>query len=242
MISAVIPVYNEAGCLPHAFEAMSSVLSRVAGDDWEIVFVDDGSADGTWAGIEALREQHPGHVRGEQHPHNRGKGAAVRTGVLASRGDLVLFCDADMSTPPETLEVFVQAAREGADVVVGNRKSREAVIERWQPPIRTWLGLGFTRLANAMMGLSISDYTCGFKLFRGDAAREIFAATEAARWSFDVEILARAARMGLELREIPVRWHDEADTRVKVLRDVISSFRELLAIRRRLGRTPPHGS
>ena len=241
MISAVIPVYNEASCLPHAFEAMSAVLADVAGDDWEIVLVDDGSTDGTANAIEALCRQHPKRVRSASHAENRGKGAAVRTGVLASRGDLVLFCDADMSTPPETLASFVQATEQGADVVVGNRKSGEAVIERWQPPVRTWLGLGFTRLANAMTGLSISDYTCGFKLFRGDQARAIFEATEASRWSFDVEILARAARMGLELREIPVRWHHEADTRVRVLRDVISSFRELVAIRRRLGRTPPHG-
>ncbi|MCB9897271.1 MAG: glycosyltransferase [Planctomycetes bacterium] len=239
MISAVIPVYNEAGCLPESVAALTSVLVRLAGDDWEIVLVDDGSADETGATIDRLASTDPTHLRGLHHAQNQGKGAAVRTGVLATRGDLVLFCDADMSTPPETLVEFVEATRAGADVVIGNRKSPEATIERWQPPIRTWLGLGFTRLANAVTGLRISDYTCGFKLFRGDPGRAIFAATETPRWSFDVEILARAARMGLSVRQIPVHWMHVDDTRVKVLRDVVSSFCELLAIRRRLGRQRP---
>ena len=219
--------------------ALSTVLAQVAGDDWEIVLVDDGSHDGTAVAIEGLAAADPVHVRGLGHAVNMGKGAAVRTGVLRTRGDLVLFTDADMSTPPETLIEFVAAIQDGADVVIGNRKSPEATIERWQPPIRTWLGLGFTRLANMVTGLRISDYTCGFKLFRGDRGRELFAAVETPRWSFDVEVLARAARMGLVVRQIPVRWTHVDDTRVRVLRDVLSSFRELLAIRRRLGRRPP---
>jgi dolichyl-phosphate beta-glucosyltransferase len=165
---------------------------------------------------------------------NRGKGAAVRTGVLATRGSEVLFCDADMSTPPETLREFLAALREGADVVIGNRKSQAARIEHWQPPLRVWLGLGYTRLANLLFGLRIADYTCGFKLFRGEHARRLFEATTTPRWSFDVEILARASQAGLKIREIPVRWHHVEDTRVRVFRDVVRSFTELLSIRRRL--------
>ena len=238
MISAVIPVYNEAGRLDHAVAAMGSVLQQAAPDDWELVLVNDGSADDTGARIDRFAAEHP-RVVGVQHAVNQGKGAAVRSGVLATRGDMVLFCDADMSTPPETLLPFVELLRaDEADVVVGNRKSREATIERWQPTLRTQLGLGFTKLANALTGLSINDYTCGFKLFRGDAAREIFEATETPRWSFDVEILARASRMGLRIREVPVRWSHVDDTRVRVFRDVVGSFLEVLAIRRRLGRMP----
>ena len=235
MISVVIPVYNEAACVPVHVEALRPLLQSLAPDDWEIVLVDDGSADGTGAEIARLAATDP-RVRGASHPVNRGKGAAVRTGVLASRGSEVLFCDADMSTPPETLREFLVELRAGADVVIGNRKSRAARIERWQPPLRVWLGLGYTRLANALFGLRIADYTCGFKLFRGDAARTIFAATSTERWSFDVEVLARAARAGLSIREVPVTWRHVADTRVRVLRDVVRSFTELLSIRRRLGR------
>jgi len=238
MISAVIPVYNEAGCIAPGIAAMERVLRQAAGDDWELILVDDGSSDDTRSVIERTAREH-GHVVGRYHEHNQGKGAAVRTGVLASRGDLVLFCDADMSTPPETLLEFMEHITSGrADVVVGNRKSPQATIERWQPRLRTQLGLGFTRLANAMTGLAMSDYTCGFKLFRGAPGREIFEATRTPRWSFDVEVLARAARAGLRIHEVPVRWSHVDDTRVRVLRDVVNSFLELLAIRRRLGRMP----
>jgi dolichyl-phosphate beta-glucosyltransferase len=237
MISVVIPVYNEAGCLAAHVEALSAVLTDLAGDGWEIVLVDDGSRDDTPRELAAL-SRNP-HVLVQTHPLNRGKGAAVRTGVLATRGDAVLFCDADMSTPPATLVEFMAALEQGADVVVGNRKSDAARIERWQPPLRTWLGLGYTRLANWMTGLSISDYTCGFKLFDGPAAREVFELVQTPRWSFDVEVMALVARSGLHVREIPIRWRHEEDTRVRVLRDVVTSFLELLAIRRRLRSLPP---
>jgi glycosyltransferase involved in cell wall biosynthesis len=239
-ISAVIPVYNEAACLREHVPALSEILREIAADDWEILLVDDGSEDGTGAIVAELAADP--HVRGLRHEVNRGKGAAVRTGVLASRGGIVLFCDADMSTPVETAREFVAALEAGADVVVGNRKSRAATIEKWQPPLRTWLGLGFTWLANTLMGLRISDYTCGFKAFRGEAGRRVFERVATSRWSFDVEVLALAARDGLVIREIPVRWHHEDDTRVRVLRDIAASFVEVLAIRRRLGRMPPSGS
>jgi dolichyl-phosphate beta-glucosyltransferase len=236
MISVVIPVYNEAGCLQAHVDVLRPLLQSLSPDDWEIVLVDDGSADGT--GAEIARLATDPRVRGATHPQNLGKGAAVRTGVLASRGDAVLMCDADMSTPPETLREFLAALRAGADVVIGNRKSQAARIERWQPPLRVWLGLGFTRLANGLTGLSISDYTCGFKLFRGGPGRKLFAATTTPGWSFDVEILLRAARARLLVREIPVTWRHVDDTRVRIARDVLRSFKELLSIWRRLGRNP----
>ncbi|HZJ71739.1 MAG TPA: glycosyltransferase [Planctomycetota bacterium] len=237
MISVVIPVYNEAGCLREHVDALRPLLTDLAGDAWEIVLVDDGSSDGTGPEIAGLAAADR-HVKGCSHAVNRGKGAAVRTGVLATRGDEVLFCDADMSTPPETLREFLDVLKAGADVVVGNRKSGEAHIERWQPPLRTWLGLGFSRLSNALTGMSVSDYTCGFKLFRGEPGRAVFAEMQTDRWVFDVEFLARAARRGLVIREVPVTWRHVDDTRVRVLRDVIRSFSELLALRRRLGPAP----
>lgn len=238
MISVVIPVYNEADCVTAHVDVLEPLLTELSGsrDGWEIVLVDDGSSDATPQVLATLAERDG--VRALTHATNRGKGAALRTGILATRGDAVLFCDADMSTPPETLRPFLAALRAGADVVIGNRKSGEAEIEVWQPAIRTWLGLRFTWLANSLLGLSVSDFTCGFKLFDGDAARRLFEETETPGWSFDVEILARAARRGLVIREIPVRWRHEADTRVRVARDVVRSLLELISIRRRLGPPP----
>lgn len=242
MISVVIPVYNEADCVTAHVDVLVPLLEELSagspGDrgGWEIVLVDDGSSDDTprvLAGLDAR----PG-VTALTHGRNLGKGAALRTGIAATRGDAVLFCDADMSTPPDMLRPFLAALRDGADVVIGNRKSREAQIEVWQPPLRTWLGLRFTWLANRLLGLSVADFTCGFKLFRGDVARRLFDEMSTPGWSFDVEILARAARDGLVIREIPVRWRHDADTRVRVVRDVVRSFAELVSIRRRLGRPP----
>src|SRR5262245_57034611 len=128
MISVVIPVYNEADCLAEHVAMLVPLLTELSGNDWEIVLVDDGSSDGTAVAIDRLALQHVGHVRGCKHARNRGKGAAVKTGVLATRGDAVLFCDADMSTPPDTLREFKAALDDGADVVVGNRKSKAATI------------------------------------------------------------------------------------------------------------------
>lgn len=234
MISAVIPVYNEAACLRASVDDLARTLTEAAPGAWEIVLVDDGSDDGTAALLAEIDDG--ATIRALAHEANRGKGAALRTGVLATHGDLVLFCDADMSTPLETLAEFVAAAEDGADLVIGNRKSPEARIERAQPAIRTWMGLRYTWLANTLMGLSISDYTCGFKLLRGEPARELFAAMTTAGWSFDVELLARAVRAGLVIREIPVRWSHVDDTRVRLVKDTIRSFVELLRIRARLGR------
>ena len=237
LISVVVPVYGEAGCLGETVRTLSALLEDIQPGDWELVLVNDGSADGTGPLIDELAAGSP-HIVGAHHAVNRGKGAAIQTGVGLTRGDLVLFTDADLSTPPDTLRAFLLEIDQGADVVLGNRKSSAATIERSQPWLRVQLGLGFTRLANAVTGMAVTDYTCGFKLFRGDAARRIFAELGTARWCFDVEVLARAVRDDLRIIEIPVRWHHEDDTRVRVARDIVQSLVELFAIRRRLGRVP----
>ncbi len=237
-ISGVLPVYQEAGCLAASVRELSECLERLAPGSWELVLVNDGSGDDTGALIDELAAADP-RIRGAHHQQNQGKGAAIRTGVALTRGELVFFSDADLSTPVNTLDGFLERMTdESVDIVVGNRKSQEAVIEQSQPWIRVYLGLGFTKVANMVTGLSISDYTCGFKLFRGDAAREVFAELDTARWCFDAEVLARAARKDMKIVEVPVVWHHVEDTRVRVARDIVQSLVELCAIRRKLGRAP----
>ncbi|MDG2148445.1 MAG: glycosyltransferase [Planctomycetota bacterium] len=236
-ISGVIPVYQEEGCLAASVQEVGEMLEGLAPGEWELVLVNDGSADGTGRLIDQLAAD-DGRIRGAHHVENQGKGAAIRTGVALTTGELVFFSDADLSTPVNTLQVFMSKMSSDVDIVVGNRKSREATIELEQPWIRVQLGLGFTWLANLVTGLSIDDYTCGFKIFRGDAARKIFGELDTARWCFDVEVLARAVRDGLTIVQTPVIWHHVEDTRVRVARDVLQSFVELIAIRRKLGRVP----
>lgn len=229
MLSVVIPVFNEESGLRATLLAVDEQLRRLAPGGHEIVVSDDGSSDASVALAEALAVDRP--IRVLRATANRGKGAAVRAGMLAARGDPVFFFDADLSTPLEEMARFLAALDGGADVAVGTRKHAEARIERSQPWYRVALGQSYTRLANALLGLAVSDFTCGFKAFRRSAAQAIFTRQRLERWSFDAEILFLAHRRGLCVAELPVRWSDRPDSRVRVGSAMVKSFRELLAIR-----------
>lgn len=230
MLSVVIPVFNEEAGLRATLQAVGAELRRLAPAGHEILVSDDGSRDGSVALAEAMANDWP--VRVLRAPRNRGKGAAVRAGMLAARGDPIFFFDADLSTPLAEIERFLAALAAGAAVAIGTRKHHEARIELAQPWWRIALGQSYTRLANALLELAVSDFTCGFKAFRADAARAIFGRQRLERWSFDAEILFLAHRLGLPVAELPVRWADRPDSRVRVGSAMIKSFAELLEIRR----------
>jgi dolichyl-phosphate beta-glucosyltransferase len=156
--------------------------------------------------------------------------------MLEAAGDPVFFTDADLSTPLEELERFEPLLAAGADVVIGTRKHKDAKIQRAQNSVRTWMGLGYTRLVNATLGLDLTDFTCGFKLFRREAAQAIFSRSVIDGWSFDAEVLFLAKRLGFAIAEVPVTWHDEPDSKVRLLRDTARSFAELVGIRLRAAR------
>ncbi len=229
-VSIVIPVYNESSCLEVNLEAVDAYLARTLKGRYEIVCVDDGSSDDS---LDILKGLGAGSsIEIAAHPVNRGKGAAIRTGMLSSKGDIVFFFDADLSTPPEEMERFLPCFEDGADVVIGTRKSAGAKIIKFQPPHRVILGLGYTYLVNLIMGMKISDYTCGFKAFSRKAVDLIFLRCGIDGWSFDVEILYLAHRMGLVLREVPVTWENKPGSKVKLIRDTAHSFVDLLRVRR----------
>jgi glycosyltransferase involved in cell wall biosynthesis len=238
VLSVVIPVFNEEARLRETLATVGRHLAQLDATrrlgGFEIVVSDDGSRDRSVAiAEESAREVPLVLVRADR---NRGKGAAVRRGMLAAKGDPVLFTDADLSTPLETTAPFLDALAGGADVVIGTRKHAAATIVQPQPWHRVQLGLAYTRLTNRLLGLSFSDFTCGFKAFRAAAARAIFERQRLERWSFDAEILFLAHRLGFQVREIPVTWADRPDSRVRVGGAVVKSFLELLEIRRRAAR------
>jgi dolichyl-phosphate beta-glucosyltransferase len=237
VLSVVIPVFNEEARLRETLAAVGrhmATLGQRAAGGFEIVVSDDGSRDRSVALAQEVAHELPiSLLRGEQ---NRGKGAAVRRGMLAASGDPVFFFDADLSTPLTEMAPFLDALDAGADVVIGTRKHRQAQIVRPQPWHRVQLGLAYTRLTNLLLGLHVSDYTCGFKAFRAAAVREIFARQKLDRWSFDAEILYLANRRRLKVVEIPVRWADRPDSRVQVGSAIVKSFLELLQIRRHAAR------
>ncbi len=214
-LSLVIPAYNEAGRLPASLGVLRERLA--AGnllDRTEILVVDDGSADGTRAAAEAAGARLALHLRVIALPENRGKGHAVRVGVLASRGDWVLISDADFSTP---FDEWTKLASTGADVAIGSRGLDESLVKTPQPLFRRASGKLFNKLVQIVVLPGIRDTQCGFKLFRREAAHAVFALATEDRFAFDVEALVLARRLGYSIAEVPVLWFNSEDSRVGFL-------------------------
>jgi len=225
----VIPAYNEENRLPATIDR---VLEFLAGGDrpYELVLVDDGSSDATHAVMKAAADGQ-GNIQVVALGTNRGKGRAVAAGVAASTGELVLFSDADLSTPIEEVAKLEAALRGGADVAVASRALKGSEIEIPQPGTRVLMGKVFNLLVQGMLLVpGIWDTQCGFKLFRGGAGRDLFAALETDGFAFDVEVLHRARRRGLRIAEVPVRWSHSAPTKVH-WRSPLQMFVDLLRIR-----------
>ena len=228
-LSVVIPMYNEAHRLRHSLPRLEAYF-RQRPYTVEFVVVDDGSSDNTVEMARAvLGSGEDVHII-ESKP-NRGKGHAVKVGMLAARGQIALFTDADLSTPPDEIEKFWEWFDRGYDVVIGSRKMKGAHIERHQPLWRENMGKVFTWLTNRIATRGISDITCGFKAFKHDTAQELFSRSIIADWSFDAEVLFIAQQHGKRIKEVPVHWHDERGTKVRILRDATRAMLGLLKIR-----------
>lgn len=229
-LSVVIPAFNEAGRIGATCERVISRLSE-AGTAFEVIVVDDGSADAT---AEAARAALGGLGRHSviRLERNRGKGAAVRAGVLASKGRFVLFTDADLSTPIETAFEFLRCLRGGWDVVIGSRALKESDIRVHQPLVRELMGKTFNLLVRGLVLRGFRDTQCGFKAFSRRAALEIFSRLRTEGFAFDVEVLRRALELGFRVREVPVTWADSRPSRVRLAAGSWQMLRELLALRR----------
>lgn len=228
-LSVVIPAYNESGRMGRTIPAL---LTYLYGLDYahELLIVDDGSTDGTPDMARQLLSGEP-RARVLEEPRNRGKGHAVRVGMLAAEGQFVLFCDADLSTLPEELDKLWPWLDSGYEVVIGSRKMAGANISRHQPLWRESLGKGFTWLTNVIATPGISDVTCGFKCFSHQAAQTLFSLSVIDDWSFDAEVLFIAQRLGYLIKEVPVSWHDEPGTKVRLWKDAVRSLLGLATIR-----------
>jgi len=208
-LSVVIPAYNEAQRLPATLARVRAYL-RGLGREHEIVVVDDGSSDTT---AQVAREAGE-DVRLLRHAPNRGKGYAVRRGMLAATGERRLITDADLSTPIEELAKLEAEIERGFDVAIGSRAVAGALIEVHQPAYREAVGRLFNRVVQALLLPGLSDTQCGFKLFTARAARAAFSVASLDGFSFDVEALYLARRLGLRIAEVPVIWRNDAATRV----------------------------
>lgn len=227
-LSVVVPVFNEAARVGACVERATAYLVAQSYAS-ELIVVSDGSTDAT---VQIARDAAAGRAQVIDVPRNRGKGFAVRTGVLAATGAHVLFSDVDFSTPIHEVERFRAALDSGFDVVVGSRALPDSDVRIRQAWWRQSMGHTFNHFVRAATGFEMRDTQCGFKCFRRDAARAIFSRARIDRFAFDVELLWIARRLDLRVAELPVSWADDARSKVHPIRDSLRMLADLAAIRR----------
>lgn len=227
-VSVIIPTYNEAAVIGQTVQKVAQYLHE-QGMTHEVLVVDDGSADGTVKRVQEMMVAVPSlRFLGASH---RGKGAAVKHGVLAAQGRYLLFMDADCSTPIQEWQHCLPWLQDGHEVVIGSRKMAGAMVLKRQPPLREAMGKAFTWLTNAVLGTHVTDITCGFKCFRREAAQRIFRLQRMEGWAFDAEILFLARRFGYRVKEVPVVWTDDRSTKVRLASDAWQSLKDLWRVR-----------
>jgi glycosyltransferase involved in cell wall biosynthesis len=214
-LSIVIPAYNERERLTISLPAIDSYL-RANRLDAEILVVDDGSNDETRELVAELVLERDHRII--SLPVNQGKGAAVRRGVLASRGEWVLVSDADLSTPIEEYDRLAAIAREeNLDVAIGSRALPGSRVEVSQHIVRRWLGHAFNMILRRVTGLPYCDTQCGFKLLHRSRVQAVFAEMVIDGFAFDVEFLYLCERRGLRVKEVPVTWRNSPRSTVSII-------------------------
>jgi dolichyl-phosphate beta-glucosyltransferase len=230
VLSIVVPAYNEEQRLPSTLEAIFAYLDRSPYRDAEVIVVDDGSTDKTAAMVEA-RAATESRLRLLRNPGNRGKGYAVRNGMLEARGVWILFSDADLSAPIEELDKLMAAAHQrDAQIAIGSRAIDRSLVGVHQSLAREFSGRFFNVVMRLVTGLPFRDTQCGFKLFRADGVPEVFKRQQLDGFSFDVEDLYIAQERGLCCIEVPVRWNNVEGTKVSMAK-ALRTFSDLLVIR-----------
>ena len=230
-LSMIIPAYNEAVRIGTTLEQFTAYLVGQPWS-WEIIVVDDGSEDDTSAVAETFARDWNDRVRVVRLDPNRGKGAAVRHGMLLeASGNLRFFSDADGSTPISCLDRFLPLLENGVDIVIGSRAHPESVIEVRQQFYREFMGRTYNLMARTLGLTRFRDTQCGFKGFTRRAAELCFSRQRLDNFAFDCEVLYIAALHGLEVREVPVRWINSPKSRVRPLRDSARMAAGLLEIR-----------
>lgn len=227
-LSIIVPAYNEEKRLPQTLDRIQAYLQsrKITA---EVIVVDDGSTDGTAQLVESRSANWPA-LQLLKNPGNRGKGYSVRHGMSKAQGENVLFTDADLSAPIEEADKLL-AALATHDVAIGSRAIDRSLIEVHQPWLREMAGITFNKVVRVVLALPYDDTQCGFKAFRRERSRIIFQQQRIERFGFDPELLFLAKRHGLTVKEVPVRWSNDAGTRVNALRDGLRMFFETLVIR-----------
>ena len=227
--SIVIPAYNESARLGATLDKVLAYV-RAQGWDAEVIVVNDGSRDHTAEIVRTFAAKDPA-LRLIENPANRGKGYSVRNGMLNARGRIVLFSDADLSSPIEEAPKLLQALDGGADIAIGSRWLRAETQTQRQPLHRQLFGRIFNLILRLTLGLQFKDTQCGFKAFKQPAVQAIFPLQRIERWGFDPEILFLARKFRFKVQEVPVVWGHSGGTRINPLVDGSRMVMEMLRVR-----------
>ena len=236
-LAVIVPAFNETRRLTDNLLTLLSYLQTFR-PEAELIVVDDGSTDGTAKVAEELFSHRPDvAARVLRFAQNRGKGHAVRAGLLAARAPVALFSDADLSTPISELPKVVEPIEKGDyDIVLGSRALDRSLIGQRQPWRREQGGKVFNFIVRLTTGLPFADTQCGFKAFRMEAVRPILALAQVDGFGFDVEFLALAQSAGLRMLEVPVRWDHNEGSKVRIVHDSLRMLSEVVSLRRRVAR------
>jgi glycosyltransferase involved in cell wall biosynthesis len=226
-LSIIIPAHNEESRLPATFEKIAAFL-KAQPYTAEVVVVENGSTDRTYSLAQGYTATIPGLK--VIHEEQRGKGLAVKRGMLEARGEYRFICDADLSMPIAEIHKFLPPALPSMEIAIGSREAAGA-IRYEEPGYRHFIGRVFNLMVRVMALPGLQDSQCGFKMFRGDIAEKVFPLQTLGGMSFDVEVLFIARRKGYRITEVAIPWYFNPDSRVRLFRDSFRMFFDLVSIR-----------
>ena len=231
-LSIVIPAFNEAARLPSGMEKIAAYCGAL-GFPVEVLVIVEKSSDGTFALASGIASSQACFQVIDNKVH-RGKGYAVRAGMLLARGEFVFYMDADLSVPLEDIGLFLDYFEQNprVDVLIGNRQHPRSEIIRRQNWVRQSMGRAFNRILRLLAPVAVRDTQCGFKAFRARAAREIFSRQQLDGFAFDVEVLLLAEKLGFKTADLPVQWVNSPQSKVRMIRDSLNMLMDVFWIRR----------
>ena len=234
LLSIVIPAYNEERRIGATLKRIITHLKSKK-FSWDLFVVNDGSTDATVDVVKKILKECNPPVENSviDFKENRGKGFAVRNGVLRATGNFVIFLDADSSTPIEELDKFLPFFDSPHEILIGTRKVRDHNTHVEAPFLRKTMGMAYSRITSYFLSLKVSDITCGFKCFKSHTIKPIFTRQLLTGWGFDAEILFLARKLNFKIKEIPINWtHHREDSKVKIIKNILPCSLELLRIRK----------
>ena len=234
-VSLVIPMYNEGSIIEGAIKTFSEYLKSKY-EDWELIFVDDGSKDGCGDAVRKASEKEP-RIRLEGYPDNRGKGCAVRTGMIAAKGDIVVFTDCDNAYGEDAVGRMIDMFSESkADIIIGSRNLSKDGYKDYTF-IRKLASKTYIKVIGIVAGFKFSDAQSGIKGFRREAAQKVFRNCEVDRFAFDLEAIMIAQKAGFKIEEMPVTIINHRESKVRVLRDAFKMLSDVRKMKKRIKKT-----